>query len=415
MYWQTKKLLRWPMMNNDRILVITTWSYPDALIQSHTLPYLKIIHELNSGADIFLVTQEKDKAYLQGSLKKKINESLREYAIQFIPQKYYRFGPVKLLTSVFQFFGLLWLIFSKKITHIHCFCTPAGGVGYLLSIVSGRRLILDSYEPHAEAMVENGTWTRKGLAFKILWWLEKKQTQRASQFIAIASGMDLYAQEKYGVHIKNIYTKPCCVDLQKFQFKEEGHREIREKLGWQNKIVCIYAGKFGGIYLEKEVFDFFNVASQYWGDQFRVLLLTPLSKEEVLHYCKRSNVPNSIFYMNKVAFTQMPLYLSAADFGFTPVKPVSSKRYCSPIKDGEYWAIGLPVVITNNISDDSDIIRENDIGAVLETLDADAYVKAVKKIDALLKEDSLRRRIRAVADKYRNYNIAYKIYNHIYD
>lgn len=403
-------------MEKNKILVITTWSFNDALIQSHTLPYLKIIHEVAPATEIFLVTQEKEKQFVSGPQRQQINAELNASGIHFVPQQYYNFGFRKIVTSAVQLLALLRLILFKKITRIHAFCTPAGATGYVLSILTGRQLILDSYEPHAEAIVENGTWTRKGLAFKILWWLEKKQTQRASQFIAIASGMNQYAQEKYGVHIKKIYTKPSCVDLQKFQVKEESHREIREKLGWQNKIVCIYAGKFGGIYLEKEVFDFFSVANQYWGDQFRVLLLTSLSKEEVLHYCKHSSVPAYIFYIDKVAFDQMPLYLSAADFGFTPVKPVPSKRYCSPIKDGEYWALGLPVVITNNISDDSNIIRENDIGAVLETLVADAYVKAVKKIDDLLKTDktTLKNKIRLVAEKYRNYGIAKKIYKEMY-
>ena len=45
----------------------------------------------------------------------------------------------------------------------------------------------------------------------------------------------------------------------------------------------------------------------------------------------------------------------------TPVKPVPTKRYCTPVKDGEYWALGLPVIITEGISDDSGIIRENGI------------------------------------------------------
>ena len=108
--------------------------------------------------------------------------------------------------------------------------------------------------------------------------------------------------------------------------------------------------------------------------------------------------------------------MQAGDFGISPVKPVPTKRYCTPVKDGEYWAIGLPVVITKDISDDSQIIKENDIGAVLEDLSANSYQGAVKKMDALLQTDRviLSEKIRRIAATYRNYSIAENIYKKIY-
>jgi glycosyltransferase involved in cell wall biosynthesis len=398
------------------ILVLTNWNYSDALIQSHTLPYLKIIHDLTPSAGILLVTQEKDKSYIKGSERAKIDQALTNYGIQFKPQRYYRFGFLKLINSLFQFFQLWWLIVSKKITHIHCFCTPAGGFGYFLSILSGKSLILDSYEPHAEAMVENGTWSKQSLAFKILWWLERKQSLRANYRIGIATGMLDYARNKWGVAIQQVGLKPCCVDLNKFQFDEDFHGTFRKKQSWSNSIVCVYAGKFGGIYLEQEVFDLFSTAYRFWGGRFRVLLLTGLARTDVESYCKRSNVPIEIFYVTRVPFEEMSKYLSVADFGITPVKPVPSKRYCSPIKDGEYWALGLPVVITDNISDDSRIIRQHNAGAVIEKLENDSYLDVITKIDSLLAEpkDHLRKRIRRLAEQYRNYNIAVREYTNIY-
>lgn len=403
-------------MNSCRILVITTWNYDDALIQSHTLPYLKIIHELNHSAELFLVTQEKDTAYLKNTLRAEINHDLSRYHIHFRPQKYYRFGLLKLITSVFQFIQLWWFVISKKITHVHCFCTPAGGIGYLLSVLTKRKLILDSYEPHAEAMIENGTWTQGSLAFKLLWWLEKKQSVRATYRIGIATGMIDYARDKWGVNIQQVGLKPCCVNLEQFQFDKNFHNAFRDEHGWNNKIVCVYAGKFGGIYLEQEVFDFFKAAFDFWGNQFRVLLLTGLTPEAVKKYCDRSELPLSLFYINKVPFEKMPQYLSVADFGFTPVKPVPSKRYCSPIKDGEYWALGLPVVITDHISDDSEIIRKHNAGAVLSTLDKESYKEAIGKMDILLKGDRecLKKRIRKLAETYRSYTIAYQEYKNVY-
>jgi glycosyltransferase involved in cell wall biosynthesis len=109
--------------------------------------------------------------------------------------------------------------------------------------------------------------------------------------------------------------------------------------------------------------------------------------------------------------------MAAADFGLTPVKPVKTKRYCTPIKDGEYWAMGLPVVITKDISDDSEIIKANDIGYVLHELSTAEYLLALNKINELLQGDklNLQLKIRAVAKKYRNFDLAHSIYSTIYD
>lgn len=54
---------------------------------------------------------------------------------------------------------------------------PAGALGYVLSKFTGSKLIIDSYEPHAESMVENGTWKKSSLKFKILFWLEKNRAR----------------------------------------------------------------------------------------------------------------------------------------------------------------------------------------------------------------------------------------------
>ena len=97
---------------------------------------------------------------------------------------------------------------------------------------------------------------------------------------------------------------------------------------------------------------------------------------------------------------------------------VQSKRCCTSIKDGEYWSLGLPVVITNSLYDDVKIISENDAGAVVENLSELDYLKAVEKIDCMLNKWSdkeLYKKIRPLAEKYRNYDIGRKIYGTIYN
>ena len=402
---------------SKNILILTQWSFKDPLIQAYTLPYVYIIaKQLPIGSKIYLVTFEQIKFKMPPSEKAVIKNILAVKGIFLINFNYSTFGIVSIIKWSGVLLTLFTLIISKKIKFIHAWCTTAGSLGYVLSKASGKPLIIDSYEPHAEAMVENKTWSRKGLKFKILFFLEKKQTRHAKILISATKGMHDYALEKYKVHISNFYVKPACVDLTKFNTLKRKNPSLLLQLKLENKIVCVYAGKFGGIYLTKEVFDFFAAAEKFWGDRFRVLLLTPHDKETLFKWAMDSNFSADKMVIRFVSHDKIPDYLGVGDFGITPVKSIPTKRFCTPIKDGEYWARGLPVVISKDISDDSEIILNNNAGAVIDEYTEENFKIAIVKIQNLLEEpfSSLSPRIENLAKQYRNFSIAEDIYKKIY-
>ena len=404
-------------MHMKNILVITYWSFPDALIQTYTLPYVRIIKKnLPTGSTVFLLTLEKDRDLQKSSEQIELKEGLISDGIQLIPFVYRPFGLIAFFHWMLIMFRLIWLIHKSKIQVVHCWATPAGAIGYLLSVVTGRKLVLDSYEPHAEAMVENGTWKKDSFAFKILFWLEKKQSQRDTTVIAATKGMQYYAQEKYGTKLNDFWVKPACVDFNLFSGQKKKNPDLLAALNLTDKIVCVYAGKFGGIYLDREVFDFFKIAHNYWGDRFRVMLLTSHKQNEIEHYCTQAGLDPGIIRVRFVSHADVPGYMGLADFAITPVRPVPTKRYCTPIKDGEYWALGLPVVIPAHVSDDSDIIEMNHAGAVLYALKENDYRAAIEKIEALLKinPDEMFSRIHGLAQRYRSFQIAERVYENVY-
>ena len=112
----------------------------------------------------------------------------------------------------------------------------------------------------------------------------------------------------------------------------------------------------------------------------------------------------------------MPRYLSLGDFAINPVKPVPTKRYCTSIKDGEYWAMGLPVIISPRISDDSEIIEKENTGIVVDFSDGDALPGVVDKLEVLIADKVLlKEKIRQIAIRYRSFELAKKIYKEIYN
>ncbi len=407
------------MGKRKNILIITFWSYKEALIQAYTLPYLYIIYDqLPLGSRIFLITLEQTGQKMSIDEKSQVKKMLLLKGIRLITIPYRKLNIFSVLYWILISIYLLLIIFFRSIKFIHSWCTPAGSIGYFLSVFSGRSLIIDSYEPHAEAMVENQTWKENGFQFKLLFFFEKLLSRRASIIISATKKMRDYALEKYGVLFKRFYVKPACVDTEKFCMVNRKNNELLRQFCFDKKIVCVYAGKFGGIYYTTEVFDFFKAAEDFWGDKFRVLLLTSHEKHEIQHWCTESGFDLNKLVIRFVPHADVPIYMGLGDFAISPVKPIPAKRYCTPIKDGEYWALGLPVVIPENISDDSDIIRENGIGSVMLNFDYSNCLTVVKEIDLLLKEKELTllsEKIRSFAIRYRNFSIAENIYKEIYN
>src|SRR4030095_1338791 len=149
------------MKMTGNILVFAQWSFKDALVQTYTLPYVNIIREIISPEQkIILVTAEQEHIALSKTESEQVNKEWKKKNMMLLPEPYKRFGLKKTLASAGNLSKLIGVIKKEKIKTIHAFCTPAGGIAYLLSKFTGAHLIIDSYEPHAESMIENGTWKK---------------------------------------------------------------------------------------------------------------------------------------------------------------------------------------------------------------------------------------------------------------
>lgn len=390
------------------LLVLTYWRFEDALVQTYTLPYVRILLEMMpAGSTIRLVTLERGGD--AGSTR------VLSAGLFHMPLRFFAFGSRAAAEWAKNIARLTGTIVRHRIDGIHAWCTPPGAIGLVLSRITGVPLVIDSYEPHAEAMLEGGVWKRSGPAFQLLFALERAMSHHASALIAAAPAMQAYAEEKYGLRRGPLPVKPACVDLELFR-PGRSREDLRQALGLVGKVVCVYAGKFGGIYLEEEVFTLFAAAYAHWGDSFRALLLTSHSPETLLDWATRAGLPHECLVVRFVPHAEVPDYLGLGDFALTPVKPAPSKRACTPIKDGEYWALGLPVLITPGISEDSDLIAAHECGIVWREFSAAGSRAAICEMDLLLQgdRDALRAKNRQLAETHRNFDIARRIYRSLY-
>jgi hypothetical protein len=400
-------------MKTKGIFIVTYFSFKDPLIQAYTLPYVKIIRKIiDKDYPIYILTIEKINQKLTVEEKKKIEESLGRENIKLISLNYHRFG-IGLLNWIPSLIQILF----KNISTIHAWCTPGGAIGLILSTLTGKRLVIDSFEPHAEVMAETETWRYQSLQYKVLFKFEEWMAKRSHAQICCTESMKTYVQQKFNITLSNPSTKPACVDLNNFSWNNKKKPELLKELGLNDKTVCVYAGKFGGLYLESEVFKFLKVAYEEIGEQFRVLLLTNDSNERICQWSKDARIPSHIIVKRFVTHDLVSDYIGLGDFALAPYRPVASRNYGAPIKISEYWALGLPVIITSNIADDSYIIEKNKIGSVLKKLEIENYRRSIKEIMSMINKNSNRElydKIRPFAEKLRNFELAEEVYKKLY-
>ena len=114
-------------------MILTHWSYQDALIQAYTLPYVYIIRKnIEAGRRIILITFEQPHLKLDEENLKEKQKFLLSKGIELITFEYTNFNFSIIYKSFIHLFKLARIIKKDKIGIIHAWCTPAGSIGYVL-------------------------------------------------------------------------------------------------------------------------------------------------------------------------------------------------------------------------------------------------------------------------------------------
>ena len=354
------------------VLIFAYYSYNDPVFQSAVLPYFtKLDSPIKN--HFVLLTWEQDQFALNHQDAKKIKEYLKKEGIIWYSVKWHS-GRFKLLKKAYDFFkGIflsLFLIIKYKANTIYSEGFPGAVIAHFISVISGCRHIIHTFEPHADYMKESGVWSENSWEYKLLKKLEIPIANHAATIITATEAYKKLLIQK-GIKSK-IIVLPSCIDTDFYSYKPLSRKKIRNELNIEDdQIVIAYLGKMGGMYMEEELFEFFKKCMVYSHFKFYFFLFTKVDNDRLNRFLHEYRIPKHLLlckYLNK---DEVPHYLSAADFGFCGVRPIESRRFSSPIKNGEYWACGLPVVIPAGISDDFLLVQNrSDTGYMLE-LDTD--------------------------------------------
>ena len=185
---------------------------------------------------------------------------------------------------------------------------------------------------------------------------------------------------------------PSCVDLNHF-------KPSPPKRGREHTLRLVYVGGVGGRYLLDKAGKFVAVASRELG-AVRLRVLTRQGPDLVASMLRTGGLRDDAWSVNSVSHSAMPYELADQDAGLFFLQHGLSEHGCSPTKIGEYWAMGLPVVTTPNVSDIDEIIGRERVGVIVREDSDDAYRQAAQELRSVLEDPELANRCRRAAETY---------------
>lgn len=390
-----------------RILYISYWSLSDPLTAAAIYPYLPIMVQ-DKGAEVVLYTFETSRDKLEERpfsipgvehrplhQRRGLHNTIAK--IELIAR-----GRRQLIREAGQ--GGYGLVFAKG--------SMAGAFAHMVHTATGLPYVVESFEPHSEYMAECGVWPRGGLRYRFFGHYERMQVQHAQRIITVTHNHrnDLIAS---GVDPQRVSVIPSITDLQRFRFNPADRSRRRSELGISDQArVGIYVGKFGGLYFDHEAFVIFKRAMEHAADA-HIIVLSPMEREWINERARTEGIDLSRFHVLSVQHHDVPSYLSAADMAFSPIKPAPIKLYQCPVKNGEYWANGLPILMTDLVADDHRLLRQGIGGSVhgpaLEGLD-----DALLVMENIVMDPGHRHAVAELARQYKSLELAREVYRTLF-
>jgi glycosyltransferase involved in cell wall biosynthesis len=369
------------------------WGAAEPLGQSLVLPAVKRLAE--SGAQLTLVTFEKPSDLLRRDDIKQIRAFLVECGVRWVPLRYHK-RPKVPATAVDFLQGCVRGIVARldeRPDVIHARTFVGGLIGLALASVLRAKLIYHNEGFYPDEQVDAGVWKLNSPSHRFAKVLEQRLYTRADGIIGLSSKAKALIELLPAIQRKRtpVIVVPSCVDLDHFQ-------RTPTPAASSDTLRLIYVGSVGGRYGLKSMGRFAAAASQDVKVHLRVL--TPQDSKLAKSVLEGSGLPSDAWSVDSVPYRAMPIELAGQQAGLHFLSQGLSDHGGSPTKIGEYWATGLPVVVTPNAGDSEEIIRRERVGVIVEGRSDSDFRRAALELRALLKDGDLADRCRRAAENH---------------
>jgi hypothetical protein len=224
-------------------------------------------------------------------------------------------------------------------------------------------------------------------------FLLRKKIENADHILVVAPKLKKLLTERYpDLNLTHkISVIPTGVDSEQCFFSGRVRDEYRKKLNLENKFAMIYIGNayysWQNVFRTIEIFKL--IKSRATENAFLILLIRKQDHYIVEDFIEQLSLSSKEYILTQVGHEEIPKFLNASDIGMLLRHKHLMNEVSAPGKFGEYTACGLPVLMTDGISNFSEELSKTDYGIVLRDMDDDDEI--VTKIAPFIKYDKEKR------------------------
>ncbi|MCX5677976.1 MAG: glycosyltransferase [Candidatus Omnitrophica bacterium] len=388
------------MQNKAKILFLSYNGLLEPILPSQAVPYLEKLVAKGFGFMLFTYEKKRDLERVGKGKIEILKGELRSKGIDWRYLPYHKRPP--LLSTLFDLAAgaaaVSRLVRKEKVDIIHVRGITPGIIVLMLSRLLKVKVLFDMRGLLAEEYVGGGLWKEDSLAFRAVKMAERNMLLRADAITVLTQKHLEFNRTLDYLKDRDVPMDviPCCVDMDRFGYNRDNDT-TRSELGIDGSFVIMYPGKIGTFYLMKEMLEFYKVLTAHLPKAV-FLILTNDDTAAVLEKARAIGIDErGIKIVRGIRFEEMPRYMAVADAGIFFINPYK-KIGSSPIKMGEFLASGVPVVINPGVGDTEELVRNNNIGVVVEGFEERDYKDAALRLMAMKGEgETLKRRCRDAA------------------
>ena len=393
---------------NKNILYISYDGLTDQLGQSQILPY--IIALSKEGYNFTIISAEKEEFFEEGKVN--IEKTCVENNIEWQPINYTKklaiLSTIKDIKTIQKLADNLHK--EKQFKAVHCRSYIPSIIALKMKKSYNIKFIFDMRGFWVDERVDGNLWDLKKPHYKLVYkYFKKKEKEFLQKADAIVSLTHIAKEimiNEWKVK-KPIYVIPCTVDTELFK----PHYDNLESKIQNSELTLGYLGSIGTWYMLDEMLDFFKVLlKKYPKAKFK--FITRENPATIINKAIVREIDTECFEISAAKRKDVPKELAKIDIGIFFIKPSFSKQSSSPVKQGEFMSMGIPVITNSGVGDSDVIINKYKSGILLSEFNSSNYQKAVNEIDALLSlaKDSFVKG----TDEYFSLNKGNKTYLNIY-
>lgn len=233
-----------------------------------------------------------------------------------------------------------------------------GAAGLAASLARGIPLVFEVRDLWPDSAVELGELNNSGA----IWAADKLERllySRSRRIVAVTPGIQLRLRER-GMPHQKVALIPNGANTDLFRRDESGAKQLRARLGLENKFVVLYAGIHGIAQgLETLLMAAERLKEQ---DDIVFLFVGEGPKKAGLLQQKINMDLHNVKFLPEVPSASMPAYLSAANCAIVPLRDEAVFRGALPSKMFEAWACGCPVILS--VAGDARAVLEQAEGGI---------------------------------------------------